>query len=233
MNRNGKRIEQNCLRWPSSVGHACTAALVGPRSRRQAGKGLCRGVGVLWRVSPELRAVSPAPLCYDVSGVGRRHVLPGRTVPRTPQIFTQFGEVGRGDVGLISGEKGAYPDSRFFNYNCYIVIGRINKYGFTDNMLALKTESEVAQELANRVRTIRLQLGWSQDELARRAGLRPATYRLFEQTGRIALLRLLKVLSVLDRLPDIDPVCALGDTPRSLDELLVPKRQRAGRAKHA
>jgi transcriptional regulator with XRE-family HTH domain len=100
-------------------------------------------------------------------------------------------------------------------------------------MLALKTESEVAQELADRVRTIRLQLGWSQDELARRAGLRPATYRLFEQTGRIALLRLLKVLSVLDRLPDIDSVCAPDDTPRSLDELLVPKRQRAGRAKHA
>jgi len=66
-------------------------------------------------------------------------------------------------------------------------------------MLALKTELEVAQELAARVRTARLQLGWSQDELARRAGLRPATYRLFEQTGRIALLRLLRVLSVLGR----------------------------------
>jgi transcriptional regulator with XRE-family HTH domain len=73
-------------------------------------------------------------------------------------------------------------------------------------MLALKTELEVAQELAARVRTARLQLGWSQDELARRAGLRPATYRLFEQTGRIALLRLLRVLSVLGRLPDVDQV---------------------------
>ena len=52
-------------------------------------------------------------------------------------------------------------------------------------MLALKTEMEVALELAARVRTTRLQLGWSQDELARRAGLRPSTYRLFEQTGRI------------------------------------------------
>jgi len=76
----------------------------------------------------------------------------------------------------------------------------------TAKMLALKTELEVAQELAARVRTARLQLGWSQDELARRAGLRPATYRLFEQTGRIALLRLLRVLSVLGRLPDVDQV---------------------------
>ena len=100
-------------------------------------------------------------------------------------------------------------------------------------MLALKTELEVAQELAARVRTARLQLGWSQDELARRAGLRPATYRLFEQTGRIALLRLLRVLSVLGRLPDVDQVCALSDAPRSLDELLVPARQRGRRTKRA
>jgi transcriptional regulator with XRE-family HTH domain len=103
----------------------------------------------------------------------------------------------------------------------------------TAKMLALKTELEVAQELAARVRTARLQLGWSQDELARRAGLRPVTYRLFEQTGRIALLRLLRVLSVLGRLPDVDQVCALSDAPRSLDELLVPARQRGRRTKRA
>lgn len=100
-------------------------------------------------------------------------------------------------------------------------------------MLALKTEGEVATDLASRVRARRLQLGWSQNELARRAGLRPATYRLFEQTGRIALLRLLRVLAVLDRLKDMEQVCAPGDAPRSLDELLAPKRQRGRRIKHA
>ncbi len=109
----------------------------------------------------------------------------------------------------------------------------MNKLRFTAIMLALKTEIEVALELATRVRTTRLQFGWSQDELARRAGLRPATYRLFEQTGRIALVRLLRVLSVLDRLRDVDQVCAPGDAPRSLDELLAPKRQRGRRIKHA
>ena len=103
----------------------------------------------------------------------------------------------------------------------------------TAKMLALKTELEVARELAGRVRTLRLQLGWSQDELARRAGLRPATYRLFEQTGRIALLRLLRVLSVLSRLGDADHLGALGDAPRSLAELREPKRQRGRRNQHA
>ena len=99
-------------------------------------------------------------------------------------------------------------------------------------MLVLKTETEMAQDLAARVRAARLQLGWSQNELARRAGLRPATYRLFEQTGRIALLRLLRVLAVLDRLREFDQVCAPSEAPRSLDELLAPKRQRGRRIQH-
>jgi hypothetical protein len=46
-------------------------------------------------------------------------------------------------------------------------------------------------------------------------------------------LRLLRVLSVLGRLPDVDQVCALSDAPRSLDELLVPARQRGRRTKRA
>ena len=105
----------------------------------------------------------------------------------------------------------------------------MNNMRSTAKMLALKTELEVTRELAGRVRTLRLQLGWSQDELARRAGLRPATYRLFEQTGRIALLRLLRVLAVLDRLGDADHLCALGDAPRSLAEISGPRRQRGRR----
>lgn len=100
-------------------------------------------------------------------------------------------------------------------------------------MLALRTELEVARELAARIRDARLQLSWSQNELARRAGLRPATYRLFEQTGQIALIRLLRVLSILDHLQDFDLVCAPSDAPRTLAELHVPKRQRARRTKHA
>lgn len=101
------------------------------------------------------------------------------------------------------------------------------------SMIALKTELEVAKELAGRVRTLRLQLNWSQDELARRAGLRPATYRLFEQTGRVALLRLLRVLAVLGRLGDADQLGALGDAPSSLAEIGGPKRQRGRRIQHA
>lgn len=100
-------------------------------------------------------------------------------------------------------------------------------------MLGLKTELEVARELAARVRALRLEFGWSQGELARRAGLRLSTYRLFEQTGQIALVRLLRVLSILDRLNDFEQVCLPSDAPRSLADLHVRKRQRGRRTPHA
>ncbi len=99
-------------------------------------------------------------------------------------------------------------------------------------MLSLKTPIEVAKELADRVRSRRLSLGWTQAEIAVRSGLRLPTYILFERTGRIALLRLLKVLEVIDLLDEFDglgrarPLKAL-----SLDDIERPERRRGRRAK--
>lgn len=77
-------------------------------------------------------------------------------------------------------------------------------------------EGTAAMDLAGRVRELRLREGWSQVELARRAGVNPLTYALFERRGRIALERLLKVLAVLRRLSDIAHVAQLDDVPPSL-----------------
>lgn len=52
--------------------------------------------------------------------------------------------------------------------------------------------------LAERVKTLRIDRGWTQEELAERAGLRLATYRRFERTGHVSLERLLKLTVVLD-----------------------------------
>jgi transcriptional regulator with XRE-family HTH domain len=79
-----------------------------------------------------------------------------------------------------------------------------------------KDEGTAARDLAGRVRELRLREGWSQVELARRAGVNSITYALFERSGRIALERLLKVLAVLRRLSDIDYVAKLDDVPASL-----------------
>ncbi len=100
-------------------------------------------------------------------------------------------------------------------------------------MLSLKSAPEVASDLAERIRTRRLQRGWTQAELARRAGIKEPTYVLFERTGRIALIRLLKVLDVLDLLDEFDRIGREVDlTGMRLADLLKPERQRGRRKQH-
>lgn len=97
-------------------------------------------------------------------------------------------------------------------------------------MLSLKSPTEIAIELAGRVRERRLQRTWTQDEMASRTGIKPATYILFERTGRISLIRLLKVLEVLDLLEEFDRIGRGQDlTGMSLDELTQPERRRGRR----
>jgi transcriptional regulator with XRE-family HTH domain len=100
-------------------------------------------------------------------------------------------------------------------------------------MLLLKSTQEIAKELAVRVRERRLQRGWTQNEMALRAGMKTPTYVLFERTGRIALARLLKVFEVLDWLEAFDRIGRGQDLAGvSLDDLTQPERKR-GRRKRA
>jgi transcriptional regulator with XRE-family HTH domain len=97
-------------------------------------------------------------------------------------------------------------------------------------MLSLKSPTEVAAELAARVRERRLQRAWTQNEIAHRAGIKTATYVLFERTGRISLIRLLKVLEVLELIEEFDRIGRGQDLAGiSLDELTKPERQRGRR----
>ena len=82
----------------------------------------------------------------------------------------------------------------------------------------LRTPGDIARLLATRVRELRLSRGWTQQELADRAGLTLATYRRFERTGRIALDRLLKVAVILDARTGFDQLFALPPA-RTLAEL--------------
>lgn len=97
-------------------------------------------------------------------------------------------------------------------------------------MLSLKSAPEVAADLASRIRDRRLQRAWTQAELARRAGLKEPTYVLFERTGRISLLRLLKIFDVLGLMEEFDRIGREPDlSTLTLAELVKPKRQRGSR----
>lgn len=102
--------------------------------------------------------------------------------------------------------------------------------GFTNIMLSLKTESEIAQNLASRVKARRLRRAWTQAEMAQRTGIKLPTYVHFERTGQISLLRLLKVLGVLEVLPEFERIGQGEDLHGlTLDEVVQPPRQRGRR----
>lgn len=80
------------------------------------------------------------------------------------------------------------------------------------NMLPieLQTPRDIAHTLARRVKALRLERGWTQEETAERAGLTLGTYRRFERTGRISLERLLKLAVILDARSGFDRLFAAG-----------------------
>jgi transcriptional regulator with XRE-family HTH domain len=97
----------------------------------------------------------------------------------------------------------------------------------------LKTTPELMQELADRIRTRRLAMGWPQQEAALRAGVAYSTWRRLETQGAASIEDLVKAAIALRC---DEALSALFPEPvaTNLDNLL--KRQAAaasGRAKRA
>lgn len=82
----------------------------------------------------------------------------------------------------------------------------------------LKTETEVLQEIARRIRSLQVAQQLTQQEISERSGISLGTYRRFEQTGKIDLLRLIKLAQVLYRENDFDALFQQS-AERSLDAI--------------
>ena len=66
------------------------------------------------------------------------------------------------------------------------------------------TPLEVSKGLAERHRAIRKQLKMSQEEMAERSGVSLGSLKRFENTGKISLYSLLKLMHLLERLNEFE-----------------------------
>ncbi|MEN9636344.1 MAG: hypothetical protein RL077_4748 [Verrucomicrobiota bacterium] len=96
-------------------------------------------------------------------------------------------------------------------------------------MVSLKSAPEVLAELARMVRVQRLNRGWTQADIARRAGLKLPTYIVFERSGRISLLRFLKITDVLDLMTDFSEIGQRTDQQAVRLADLMQERKRGRR----
>lgn len=99
-----------------------------------------------------------------------------------------------------------------------------------NNIIAFSTPSEVALQIASRVKARRLDLNLTQEGLATRAGVKFATYRRFEQTGEISLRGLLQVGLALNALSDFDVLFAQKQY-QTLDDVLNERKVTRKRGK--
>lgn len=83
----------------------------------------------------------------------------------------------------------------------------------------LSNPTDVALQIAARVKARRLELNLTQEGLAARSGVKFATYRRFEQTGEISLRGLLQIGFALDALSEFDTLFAQKQY-QSLDDVL-------------
>lgn len=101
-----------------------------------------------------------------------------------------------------------------------------------NNILAFNTTNptDIAMHIATRVKARRLELNLTQEGLARRAGVKFATYRRFEQTGEISLRGLLQIGFALNALSDFDALFAQKQY-MSLDDVLNEQKVNRKRGK--
>ncbi len=100
----------------------------------------------------------------------------------------------------------------------------------TENPYPLHTPEEVAHELAQKTRRLRLYRNWKQTTLAERSGVTLASLRRFERTGEMSLKNLLRLCFALGRLNDFQSVLLRerAESIRELEAMAAAPRPKRG-----
>ncbi|SMC60719.1 hypothetical protein SAMN02746065_105135 [Desulfocicer vacuolatum DSM 3385] len=96
-------------------------------------------------------------------------------------------------------------------------------------LYSLYTPEEISQELAQKLKALRLQKRWKRSTLAIRSNVTEASLKRFEQTGKVSLENFLKLVFALDRLDEMQAILQPA-VPNSIKELeqIEQKKPRRG-----
>lgn len=90
--------------------------------------------------------------------------------------------------------------------------------------LSQKTSFQIMEEISERVRLRRKEKKWTQQEMAKRAGMSFASYKRFERLHEISFESLVKVAIAISMEKDFDALFA-KKTFSSLDELIASEEK--------
>lgn len=82
-----------------------------------------------------------------------------------------------------------------------------------------KAPPEVSKVLSERIRALRKQLRMSQEEMAERSGVSLGSLKRFENSGKISLESLLKLMHLLGRLNEFDNILLPKENPDDIKKL--------------
>lgn len=83
------------------------------------------------------------------------------------------------------------------------------------------TPTEVRKELANRFRILRKKSKISQQEMAARSGVSLGSLKRFENTGKVSLESLLKLMHLLGRLNEINSILTIDENREDIEKLFT------------